>query len=191
MFDGPINGERFRAYVEQFLVPTLKPNDIVILDNLGSHKGKAVRKAVKAAGARLLFLPKYSPDLNPIEQVFAKIKGFVRKAAPRTLDAIYHAIAQALAAIKPAECKNYLAGGGVRRPTNSMATHCGSYREQEFSAMVRAPTPEEEDRRLSRERRVLLKERVQHSNRIKGLLFGQGVTGYEPLRRDRRQRLVG
>ena len=112
VFDGPINGERFRAYVEQFLIPTLKPNDIVILDNLGSHKGKAVRKAVKAAGARLLFLPKYSPDLNPIEQVFAKIKGFVRKAAPRTLDAISHAIAQALAAIKPAECKNYLAGAG-------------------------------------------------------------------------------
>jgi len=112
VFDGPINGERFRAYVEQFLIPTLKPNDIVILDNLGSHKGKAVRKAVKAAGARLLFLPKYSPDLNPIEQVFAKIKGFVRKAAPRTLDAISHAIAQALAAIKPAECKNYLAGTG-------------------------------------------------------------------------------
>ena len=112
LFDGPINGERFRAYVEPFLVPTLKPNDIVILDNLGSHKGKAVRKAVKAAGARLLFLPKYSPDLNPIEQVFAKIKGFVRKAAPRTLDTISHAIAQALAAIKPAECKNYLAGAG-------------------------------------------------------------------------------
>jgi putative transposase len=108
VFDGPINGERFRAYVEQFLVPTLKPNDIVILDNLGSHKGKAV----KAAGARLLFLPKYSPDLNPIEQAFAKIKGFLRKAAPRTLDAISHAIAQALAAIKPAECKNYLAGAG-------------------------------------------------------------------------------
>ena len=112
VFDGPINGERFRAYVEQFLIPTLKPNDIVILDNLGSHKGKAVRKAVKAAGARLLFLPKYSPDLNPIEQAFAKIKGFVRKAAPQTLDAISHAIAQALAAIEPAECKNYLAGAG-------------------------------------------------------------------------------
>jgi transposase len=96
VFDGPINGERFRAYVEQFLVPTLKPNDIVILDNLGSHKGKAVRKAVKAAGARLLFLPKYSPDFNPIEQVFAKIKGFLRKATPRTLEAISHAIAQAL-----------------------------------------------------------------------------------------------
>jgi putative transposase len=112
VFDGPINGERFRAYVEQFLVPTLKPNDIVILDNLGSHKGKAVRNAIKAVGARLLFLPKYSPDLNPIEQVFAKLKGFLRKAAPRTLDAISRAIAQALATIPPAECQNYLTGAG-------------------------------------------------------------------------------
>jgi putative transposase len=112
VFDGPINGERFRAYVEQFLVPTLKPNDIVILDNLASHKGKAVRKAIRDVGARLLFLPKYSPDLNPIEQVFAKIKAFVRKAAPRTLDATSHAIAQALVTINPAECKNYLAGAG-------------------------------------------------------------------------------
>jgi putative transposase len=74
LFDGPINGERFRAYVEQFLTPTLKPGDVVILDNLGSHKGKAVRQAIRAAGARLVFLPKYSPDLNPIEQVFAKFK---------------------------------------------------------------------------------------------------------------------
>jgi transposase len=112
VFDGPINGERFLAYVEQFLVPTLKPNDIVILDNLGSHKGKPVRKAIKAVGAHLLFLPKYSPDLNPIEQVFAKLKGFLRKAAPRTLDAISRAIAQALATISPAECQNYLAGAG-------------------------------------------------------------------------------
>jgi putative transposase len=112
LFDGPINGERFRAYVEQFLVPTLKPNDIVILDNLGSHKGKAVRNAIKAVGARLLFLPRYSPDLNPIDQVFAKLKGFLRKAAPRTLDAISRAIAEALATIPPAECQNYLAGAG-------------------------------------------------------------------------------
>ena len=112
VFDGPINGERFLAYVEQFLVPTLKPNDIVVLDNLGSHKGKAVRNAIKAAGGRLLFLPKYSPDLNPIEQLFAKLKGFLRKAAPRTLDAISRAIAQALATIPPHECANYLAGAG-------------------------------------------------------------------------------
>jgi transposase len=81
LFEGPINGERFLAYIEQFLVPTLKPGDIVVLDNLGSHKGKAVRRAARAAGAHLLFLPKYSPDLNPIEQVFAKLKTLVRKAA--------------------------------------------------------------------------------------------------------------
>jgi putative transposase len=79
LFDGPINGERFHAYVEQFLVPTLKPGDVVILDNLGSHKGKAVRKAIRNVGARLVFLPKYSPDLNPIEQVFAKFKTLLRK----------------------------------------------------------------------------------------------------------------
>src|SRR5580698_1698756 len=96
VFDGPINGERFLAYVEQFLVPTLKPGDIVVLDNLGSHKGKAIRRAIRDASARLLFLPKYSLDLNPIEQVFAKIKGFVRKAAPRTLDAVSDAIAKAV-----------------------------------------------------------------------------------------------
>ena len=80
LFDWPINGERFHAYVEQFLVPTLKPGDVVILDNLGSHKGKAVRKAIRDVGARLVFLPKYSPDLNPIEQVFAKFKTLLRKA---------------------------------------------------------------------------------------------------------------
>ena len=112
VFDGPINGERFLAYVEQFLVPTLQRDDIVVLDNLGSHKGKAVRNAIRAAGARLLFLPKYSPDLNPIEQVFAKLKGLVRKAAPRTLEAVSDAIAHALAAIPPEECANYLTGAG-------------------------------------------------------------------------------
>ena len=80
LFDGPINGKRFRAYVEQFITPTLKPGDVVILDNLGSHKGKAVRQAIRAVGARLVFLPKYSPDLNPIEQVFAKFKTLLRKA---------------------------------------------------------------------------------------------------------------
>jgi len=112
VFDGPINGERFRAYVEQFLIPTLKPNDIVILDNLGSHKGKAVRKAVKAAGARLLFLPKYSPDLNPIEQVFAKLKHLLRKAAARSVEAICAAIGQILGAFTPDECANYFQNSG-------------------------------------------------------------------------------
>src|SRR6202050_3838517 len=84
LFDGPINGERFRAYVEQFLIPTLKPSDVVILDNLGSHKGKAVRKAMRAVGARLVFLPKYSPDLNPIQEVFAKFKTLLRKVGARS-----------------------------------------------------------------------------------------------------------
>ena len=94
LFDGPINGERFRAYVEQFLVPTLKAGDVVILDNLGSHKGKAVRKAIRDVGARLVFLPKYSPDLNPIEQLFAKFKTLLRKVGARTYEAISAACAK-------------------------------------------------------------------------------------------------
>ena len=104
LFDGPINGERFLAYVREFLIPTLKPNDIVVADNLGSHKGKAVRNAIRTAGARLVFLPKYSPDLNPIEQVFAKVKTLVRKAEPRTFDATSDALKNALARIPPNEC---------------------------------------------------------------------------------------
>lgn len=87
VLDGPINGQLFLAYVEQFLVPTLSPGDIVIMDNLGSHKGQAVRSAIRRAGAKLLFLPPYSPDLNPIEQVFAKLKLLLRKAAERTVEA--------------------------------------------------------------------------------------------------------
>jgi transposase len=112
LFDGPINGERFLAYVEQVLVPTLKPGDIVVLDNLGSHKGKAVRKAIRAVGARLMFLPKYSPDLNPIEQVFAKLKALLRKAAARTIDAISHALADILLQFSPEECANYIRNAG-------------------------------------------------------------------------------
>jgi putative transposase len=89
LLDGPINGEKFRLYVEKVLVPTLRPGDVVIMDNLGSHKGKAVRRAIRAAGARLFFLPKYSADLNPIEQVFAKLKHLLRKAAARSFDAVW------------------------------------------------------------------------------------------------------
>jgi transposase len=87
VLDGPINGESFRTYVDQVLAPTLKPGDVVILDNLGSHKGKAVRRAIRPSGARLLFLPPYSPDLNPIEQVFAKLKHLMRKAKERRMRA--------------------------------------------------------------------------------------------------------
>jgi transposase len=112
LFDGPINGERFLAYVEQFLVPTLKPGDVVVLDNLGSHKGKAARRAIRAAGARLVFLPKYSPDLNPIEQVFAKFKALLRKAGARTYDAVSDASAQILATYFRAERANYIKDAG-------------------------------------------------------------------------------
>ena len=101
VFDGPINGESFRAYVEQALVPTLTPGDVVVLDNLGSHKGKAVRTAIRAAGAKLFFLPPYSPDLNPIEQVFAKLKHALRNAAARTIDTTSDAIAAAIKTFAP------------------------------------------------------------------------------------------
>ena len=112
LFDGPINGESFRTYVEKVLVPTLKPSDIVIADNLASHKGKAVRKAIRAAGARLLFLPKYSPDLNPIEQVFAKLKHLLRQAAPRTVEALCAATAELLDRFTSQECANYFSNSG-------------------------------------------------------------------------------
>jgi transposase len=92
VLDGPINGASFRAYVEQFLVPTLSPGDVVVMDNLGSHKGKAVRRLIRAAGAKLFFLPRYSPDLNPIEQVFAKLKTLLRKTDPRTIEATWRGI---------------------------------------------------------------------------------------------------
>jgi transposase len=112
VIDGPINGELFRLYVEKVLIPTLKPGDIVILDNLGSHKSKAVRAAIRAAGARLFFLPPYSPDLNPIEQVFAKLKHLLRKAAERTLDATWKRIGALLDCFLPDECQAYLANSG-------------------------------------------------------------------------------
>jgi transposase len=112
LIEGPIDGESFRTYVERVLVPTLRPGDIVVMDNLGSHKGKAVRALIRAAGAKLLFLPKYSPDLNPIEQVFAKVKQLLRKAAPRTLEAICAAIGKILGAFTSEECTNYFANSG-------------------------------------------------------------------------------
>lgn len=112
VFNGPINGPAFTAYVEQILAPTLVPGDVVILDNLGSHKGKAVRKAIRSAGAHMLFLPPYSPDLNPIEQVFAKLKHLLREAAERTQDAIMDRIASILDAFTSQECANYIANSG-------------------------------------------------------------------------------
>jgi transposase len=112
VIDGPINGESFRAYVEQILVPTLKPGDLVIFDNLGSHKGKAVRQAIRSVGAKLLFLPPYSPDLNPIEQLFAKLKTLLRKAAERTVEATWRRIGALLQCFSPQECANYLKNAG-------------------------------------------------------------------------------
>jgi putative transposase len=112
LIDGPINGDCFRLYVEKVLVPTLRPGDIVIMDNLGSHKSNTVRRAIRAAGARLFFLPKYSPDLNPIEQFFAKLKHWLRKAAKRTTDTICDAIGHILATLTAAECSNYFANAG-------------------------------------------------------------------------------
>ena len=112
VFDGPINGISFAAYVEQFLVPTLAPGDIVVLDNLGSHKGHAVRKALRAAGAKLFFLPPYSPDLNPIEQLFSKLKSLLRKAEERTVTATWQRIGKLLDAFAPAECANYFRNSG-------------------------------------------------------------------------------
>ena len=112
VLDGPINGQSFLAYVEQVLVPTLKPGDIVIMDNLGSHKGKAVRRAIHGAGAKLFFLPPYSPDLNPIEQAFAKLKTLLRKAAERTVEKTWQRIGALLNAFPPQECANYFRNSG-------------------------------------------------------------------------------
>ncbi len=112
VLDQPINGEWFRAYVEQALVPTLKPGDVVVMDNLGSHKGAAVRAAIEAAGAELRFLPPYSPDFNPIENAFAKLKALLRQAAERTLDGLWAAIGRLLDAFTPEECANYFAAAG-------------------------------------------------------------------------------
>jgi transposase len=112
LLDHPINGDRFLAYVENVLVPTLRPGDLVIVDNLQSHKRRAVREVLRNAGAKLLFLPKYSPDLNPIEQVFAKLKHLLRKAAARTQDAVCQTIGQLLGSFTAKECANYFRNSG-------------------------------------------------------------------------------
>jgi len=112
LIEGPMNGELFRAYVEQCLVPTLKPNDIVVVDNLTSHKVAGVAEAIEAAGATLRYLPQYSPDLNPIEMPFSKFKAYLRKLAQRTIPGIGHAIRSFLSSIKGQECANYLSHAG-------------------------------------------------------------------------------
>jgi transposase len=112
VLDGPINGELFQVYVEQVLVPELRDGDIVIMDNLGSHKVAGVRTAIEAAGASLLYLPPYSPDFNPIEKAFAKLKAKLRKAAARTVDTLWAAVAQIIETFTPSECANYFASAG-------------------------------------------------------------------------------
>jgi transposase len=111
VLDGPMDGESFRAYVEQFVVPILRPHDIVVMDNLPSHKVAGIRQVIEA---ELRYLPPYSPDFNPIEQFFAKLKALLRKAAARTVDALIAAIADALTKVSPEECANYLANQGYR-----------------------------------------------------------------------------
>lgn len=112
VLDGPVNGQWFQAYVDQVLVPTLSRDDIVIMDNLGSHKGAGVRKAIEAAGATLLYLPPYSPDFNPIEKAFSKLKALLRKAAERTVDALWDRIGLLLKEFSPTECANFFAAAG-------------------------------------------------------------------------------
>lgn len=114
VLDGPIDGETFRAYVEQFLAPALRPGQIVIMDNLSSHKVAGVREAIEAVGAGVLYLPRYSPDLNPIEQFFAKFKALIRKAAARSVEALWAVVAAILRCVDPDECRNYLTHAGYR-----------------------------------------------------------------------------
>jgi len=112
LLDGAMHGAAFLAYVEQVLVPTLKGGDIVIMDNLPAHKPVAIRQAIEAAGAELRFLPAYSPDFNPIEMAFSKLKAFLKKRAARTVDDLWLAIAEAIDIFTPNECRNYFAAAG-------------------------------------------------------------------------------
>lgn len=112
VLDGPINGEWFLAYVEQVLCPTLRPGDLVVVDNLGSHRNTRIRQAIEACEASLIFLPKYSPDLNPIEMAFSKLKAMLRKAAERSTEALWNRIGQLIDAFTPDECANYFKAAG-------------------------------------------------------------------------------
>ncbi len=115
VLDGAMHGAAFLAYVEQVLAPTLIPGDIVIMDNLPAHKPAAVRRAIEAAGAELRFLPPYSPDLNPIEMAFSKLKAFLKKTAARTINDLWDAIAIGIDTFTPTECQNYFAAAGYDR----------------------------------------------------------------------------
>lgn len=112
VLDGPINGIAFQAYVDQVLIPDLRPGDIVVMDNLSSHKRPGIRAAIEAAAASLLYLPPYSPDFNPIENAFAKLKAMLRKAAARTIDGLWSTIGKIIDTFHPTECANYFASAG-------------------------------------------------------------------------------
>ncbi len=112
--DGAMNGRIFRTYVSRCLAPTLRPGDIVVMDNLAAHKVAGVREAIEAAGARVVYLPPYSPDLNPIEQAFAKLKALLRKAAERSIPALWDRIGTLIDAFTPEECRNYFTHAGYR-----------------------------------------------------------------------------
>lgn len=114
VLDGPMNGTVFKAYVEQFLVPTLKAGDVVIMDNLPAHKVTGVRQAIEEVGAKLMYLPPYSPDLNPIEMMFSKLKALLRKASERTIEGLWSTIANLLDEFPPNECQNYFAHAGYK-----------------------------------------------------------------------------
>ena len=115
LLEGPINGESFQLYIDKVLIPTLRPGDIVVMDNLGSHKSSLVRRALKAVGAKLFFLPKYSPDLNPIEMFFSKLKQGLRNAQARTQEAVCLAIADLLTTVRSNECQNFFVKAGYAR----------------------------------------------------------------------------
>jgi transposase len=117
VFDGPIDNPSFLAYVEQVLVPTLHPGDVVVLDNLAMHKQPEVQAAIERVGARLRFLPPYSPDFNPIEQAFAKLKAFLRAARPRSFEDVCALVAAALRLFTPTECRNFVRHSGYRLAT--------------------------------------------------------------------------
>ena len=112
VLDGPMNADAFKAYVEQVLVPTLRPGDIVIMDNLPAHRRPAIRLAIERSGAELRQLPPYSPDLNPIENAFSKLKALLRKTAARTIDQLWQAIREALPEFRPEECAGYFRAAG-------------------------------------------------------------------------------
>ena len=120
LLDGPMNGASFRAYVEQILAPTLRRGDIVVMDNVSLHKVAGIREAIEARGAFLFYLPPYSPDLNPIEQLFAKLKAMLRKAAARSLESLWKVVGLCIKLVPGRECAAYLANSGYRQPYRKM-----------------------------------------------------------------------